>query len=141
MTAAQKHPFKVAAQSANRKLRQRMSSADPEQLLVRHEMWLQTAAVDESSQTSQILPTLVLVHYLGDDAFQMLTVPPRPIRVRPLAVRTLDSQTTSSADVTHDVTHQVPDVFAPPRSHRALESSDRVGPAARPGLVVSEMDN
>lgn len=93
MTEAQKHPYKVEAQRTNRKLRQRMSSANPEQLLVRHEMWLQRAAVDESSQTSPShLPCIVLVHYLGDDAFQMLTVPPRPIRVRPPAVRAPGSQ-------------------------------------------------
>ena len=93
MTEAQKHPYKVEAQRTNRKLRQRMSSANPEQLLVRHEMWLQRAAVDEASQTSPShLPCIVLVHYLGDDAFQMLTVPPRPIRVRPPAVRAPGSQ-------------------------------------------------
>ena len=87
MTEAQKHPYKVEAQRTNRKLRQRMSSANPEQLLVRHEMWLQRAAVDEPSQTSPShLPCLVLVHYLGDDAFQMLTVPPLPICVRPPVV-------------------------------------------------------
>ena len=87
MTEAQKHPYKVEAQRTNRKLRQRMSSANPEQLLVRHEMWLQRAAVDEPSQTSPShLPCIVLVHYLGDDAFQMLTVPPRPICVRPPVV-------------------------------------------------------
>ena len=69
MTEAQKHPYKVEAQRTNRKLRQRMSSANPEQLLVRHEMWLRRAAVDESSPTSPSrLPTIVLVHYLGDVA-------------------------------------------------------------------------
>ena len=93
MTEAQKHPYKVEAQRTNRKLRQRMSSANPEQLLVRHEMWLQRAAVDEPSQTSPShLPCIVLVHYLGDDAFQMLTVPPRPICVRPPVVRAPGSQ-------------------------------------------------
>ena len=93
MTEAQKHPFKVEAQRTNRKLRQRMSSANPEQLLVRHEMWLQRAAVDEPSQTSPShLPCIVLVHYLGDDAFQMLTVPPRPICVRPPVVHAPGSQ-------------------------------------------------
>ena len=93
MTEAQKHPYKVEAQRTNRTLRQRMSSANPEQLLVRHEMWLQRAAVDEPSQTSPShLPCLVLVHYLGDDAFQMLTVPPRPICVRPTVVCAPDVQ-------------------------------------------------
>ena len=93
MTEAQKHPYKVEAQRTNRKLRQRMSSANPEQLLVRHEMWLQRAAVDEPSQTSPShLPCIVLVHYLGDDAFQMLAVPPRPICIRPPVVRAPGSQ-------------------------------------------------
>ena len=93
MTEAQKHPYKVEAQRTNRKLRQRMSSANPEQLLVRHEMWLRRAAVDEPSQTSPShLPCIVLVHYLGDDAFQMLTVPPRPICVSPPVVRAPDVQ-------------------------------------------------
>lgn len=94
MNEAQKHPFKVEAQRTNRQLRRRMSKANPEQLLVRHEMWIQRASAapldmdanDEAlittSGSTSPHPTLVLVHYLGDDAFQMLTVPPRPILVK-----------------------------------------------------------
>ena len=90
MSEAEKHPFKVDAQRTNRQLRRRMSSANPEQLLVRHEMWIQRCpaapfnanedAVTANTQPSP-QPSLVLVHYLGDDAFQMLTIPPKPILV------------------------------------------------------------
>ena len=109
MTDSQKQPFKFEAQRTNRSLRRRMSGADPEQLLVRHEMWLQSAspcattAVAETAhrynspaaaaaaaavagvQQPLLQPTLVLVHYLGDDAYQCLTVPPRPIIVNDIA--------------------------------------------------------
>ena len=101
MTDAQKQPFKIEAQRTNRQLRRRMSSADPEQLLVRHEMWLQTARPFSTSAVPSYNspaaaaaaaavagvhpPTLVLVHYLGDDAYQCLTVPPRPIIVNDTA--------------------------------------------------------
>ena len=45
-------------------------------LLVRHEMWVQPIdMLDEGP------PSRVLIHYLGDDGFQRMSVPPAPIRV------------------------------------------------------------
>lgn len=67
MTPEEKQPFIDECCAENRLLRQRLSSADPQQLLVRHEMWLQesTPGVRKAVQ-----PSLILVHYLGDDAYQ-----------------------------------------------------------------------
>ena len=103
MTDSQKQPYKIEAQRTNRQLRRRMSGADPEQLLVRHEMWLQPAQPFSGTSAAPTYnspavaaaaaavaglqpPTLVLVHYLGDDAYQCLTVPPRPIIVNDIAM-------------------------------------------------------
>jgi hypothetical protein len=81
MPAQAKAPFIDEAQRTNRLIRQRMATADPQQLLVRHEMWLQKAQIGVAAASSGT-PARVLVHYLGDDAFQCLSKPPRPILVR-----------------------------------------------------------
>ena len=49
------------------------------QLLVRHEMWLEPAGAHANGDDEGAAPTRVLVHYLGDDAFQSNTTPkPEP---------------------------------------------------------------
>jgi len=96
-TSDQKIRARAAAAEANRYHRQRLSMADPQQLLVRHEMWLQAAPKydDDDDSTDgegegeklprlpwvELAPTRVLVHYLGDDAFQSHGVPPVPARL------------------------------------------------------------
>ena len=70
----QKQPYVDQAKAHNKQSRQRMASADPAQLLVRHEMCLREKGVEATG-------TRVLIHYLGDDAFQLLAHPPRPVRV------------------------------------------------------------
>ena len=87
MSLESKRPYIDEAQSTNRLIRQRMSTADPQQLLVRHEMWLQKSEEDNVAQTLGV-PSHVLVHYLGDDAFQCMSIPPRPILVWPAEWRT-----------------------------------------------------
>ena len=94
LTAAEKAPYQAEARDKNRLIRQRMAAADPAQLLVRHEMWLRERGQQDDDDVNR-----VLIHYLGDDAFQLLSLPPRPMRVaarphaarpraaRPLAVR------------------------------------------------------
>ena len=72
------------------------------QLLVRHEMWLQPAGAHYDADAAAA-PTRVLVHYLGDDAFQSNTIPPQPARVEaaaaPLAAPpSASSSTISDAD-------------------------------------------
>lgn len=81
MSADEKLPFVEEAQTTNRLIRSRMATADPQQLLVRHEMWLQKSEPGVAAP-SMGPPSKVLVHYLGDDAFQCLSKPPRPILVR-----------------------------------------------------------
>jgi hypothetical protein len=80
-------PYVAEAEQTNRKARQRLAQADPSELLVRHEMWLQepegeaggaTGGEAEDDEGSDEGSTRVLVHYLGDDAFQQMTVRPRP---------------------------------------------------------------
>lgn len=66
------------ARTNNRTIRSRMSGADPSELLVRHEMWLYEVG-KEKADTGQL--QRVLVHYLGDDAFQLMNLPPRAMRV------------------------------------------------------------
>ena len=46
MSEEQKSPYVKEAKIRNRSIRQRMASADPAELLVRHEMWLQKAGGD-----------------------------------------------------------------------------------------------
>ena len=53
--------------------------ADPAELLVRHEMWLQGGP--DTAATVGGNATRVLVHYLGDDAFHQMSIPPRPIKI------------------------------------------------------------
>jgi len=77
MSDAQKRPYQEGAQRENRQLRSVLSRADPAQLLVRHEMWLRRtgdASFEDSSPG-------ILIHYLGEGAYQNLETPPRPIRV------------------------------------------------------------
>jgi len=77
---SEKQPYKELATQTNRLLRQRMASADPKQLIVRHEMWVQPIeAGQEAGEGQASKPAHVLVHYLGDDAFQCLTIPPQPV--------------------------------------------------------------
>ena len=108
MGAAAKRPYQEQSQHENRQLRQRMSAADPQQLLVRHEIWIQPQGLTRSKEAA---PERVIVHYLGsqtrrrrppptpppaiafrrsppprplragDAAFQCLSVPPRPVQV------------------------------------------------------------
>jgi hypothetical protein len=71
------HALQEEATQANRLVRQRLRSANPSELLVRHEMWLQLADPKERSAR----PAKTLVHYLGDAAFQNLSIPPVPVIV------------------------------------------------------------
>lgn len=73
-----RRPYQQSALEVNRDSRRRMALADPAQLLVRHEMCLTGPSVADD------VGMRVLVHYLGDDAFQRLTQPPRPMRVTTL---------------------------------------------------------
>jgi len=75
MPPARKAVFQAEALAKNRLVRQRMAAADPAELLVRHEMYLREVGRDEADIKR------VLVHYLGDTAFQQLSLPPRPMRV------------------------------------------------------------
>ena len=75
MPPARKAVFQAEAFAKNRLVRQRMAAADPAELLVRHEMYLREVGRDEADIKR------VLVHYLGDTAFQQLSLPPRPMRV------------------------------------------------------------
>jgi hypothetical protein len=59
-----KEPYVEQAKRYNRGARARMAGADPSQLLVRHEMWLQDQ--ESSAATSSGAAHRVLVHYLGD---------------------------------------------------------------------------
>ncbi|KOO34955.1 hypothetical protein Ctob_011177 [Chrysochromulina tobinii] len=74
MPPARKAVFQAEALAKNRLVRQRMAAADPAELLVRHEMYLREVGRDEADIKR------VLVHYLGDTAFQQLSLPPRPMR-------------------------------------------------------------
>ena len=74
-----KKPFLDQAKKENAQARKRMSSADPAELLVRHEMWLQGGP--DTAATVGGNATRVLVHYLGDDAFHQMSIPPRPIKI------------------------------------------------------------
>ena len=72
-----KKVYRDEAERSNRLLRQRLASANPSELLVRHEMWIQR--VDAESGARSKPPAWTLVHYLGDAAFQNLTARvPRP---------------------------------------------------------------
>ena len=62
MGAAAKRPYQEQSQHENRQLRQRMSAADPQQLLVRHEIWIQPQGLTRSKEAA---PERVIVHYLG----------------------------------------------------------------------------
>jgi hypothetical protein len=85
-----KQPYVVEAKKLNFAIRQRMATADPSELLVRHEMRLKRYDAEEEDDAT----VRVLVHYLGDDAFQMLSKPPRPLQVR-----ANPSMATTQADV------------------------------------------
>ena len=78
LSEAERQPFNAEAARLNRQSRVHIASVDQEQLLVRHEIWLKMPSPDGMGM---IRPRRLLVHYLGDDAFQRLTAPPRPIIV------------------------------------------------------------
>ena len=89
MPDAQKEPFLARAREQSRMRRVRLQRANPAELLVRHDMWLQTTSASTaavgSTMSDEVLsarPQHVLVHYLGDDAYQSLCHPPRPIVIR-----------------------------------------------------------
>ena len=92
MGAAAKRPYQEQSQHENRQLRQRMSAADPQQLLVRHEIWIQPQGLTRSKEAA---PERVIVHYLGSQPppppaahaaararFPPLTTSPPPARRR-----------------------------------------------------------
>ena len=66
--------FVAEAKELNKR---RLALANPSELLVRHEMQLQEKGVEGDGTT-------VLVHYLGDHAYQQLAIPPRPTLDYPL---------------------------------------------------------
>ena len=51
-----------------------MTQADPAELLVRHEMWLQP--LDAPPADGAEHSRRILVHYMGDSAFERLSPPP-----------------------------------------------------------------
>lgn len=81
MSAEEKAPYGAEAHANNRLVRQRMADADPAELLVCHEIWLRKCGEPRygSFKGRCVNGThCVIVHYLGDDAFQQLSVPPPP---------------------------------------------------------------
>ena len=74
MSEAEKHPFKVDAQRTNRQLRRRMSSANPEQLLVRHEMWIQRCPAAPFNANEDAV-TANTVTAIGSMQLQLLCLP------------------------------------------------------------------
>ena len=78
LPAGKKEPYQEHARKQMDQRRQRLQHADPAQLLVKHEMWLRSVDGSESPGGT----ARVLIHYLGDDAFQVCHQPPRPVVVR-----------------------------------------------------------
>lgn len=79
LSEAQKAPYTEEAEKSNEGAKARQALADPAELLVRHEMWLQP--VGASTVDGMVHASRVLVHYLGDAAGDLLSIPPRPMRV------------------------------------------------------------
>ena len=75
MGAAAKRPYQEQSQHENRQLRQRMSAADPQQLLVRHEIWIQPQGLTRSKEAA---PERVIVHYLGSQTRRRRPLPTPP---------------------------------------------------------------
>ena len=70
---AEKATYKKEAARLNRNMRARLSSIDPQQLLARHEMWLQSGSNGGKPKPHKPGEAhRLVVHYLGDDAFQCL---------------------------------------------------------------------
>ena len=83
MPSAEKEAYKAQAAAKNRNARQRMAAAQPQELLVRHEMWLQLSDLWTASDPpfDGACSERLLLHYLGDDAWHCLSCPPDAIGI------------------------------------------------------------
>lgn len=122
LSAEEQEPFIKEARVFNATSRQRKAHADPSQLLVRHEMCLRVSA--DGARDGATLPKDVesryLIHYLGGDAFQLLTIPPRPLRVVSSSSASAASRPASSGP---DATRASPDA---PGLHDGLVDGDAI---------------